>query len=90
MERLLAFDVLSFDQSYIENLLLAFDILSERPILPILDETKQNDRKDLDLIILEALGISSIHLDYLYESLLFLIQERLSKAESLSNVRREE
>jgi len=87
---LLALDVLSFEHSSVESLLHTFDILSKRPILPILDETKQSDRRELDLIIFKALGIASVQLDYLYESLLFLIQERLSKADSLSNVRRAE
>ncbi len=90
MERLLALDILSFDQSSVESLLHTFDILCERPILPILDETKQNDRRDLDSIIFKALGIAPVQVDYLYESLLFLIQERLSKADSLNNVRRAE
>ena len=83
-------DVLSFDESSVESLLRTFGILSERPILSILDETKQKDRRDLDLIIFRALGIAPEQVDCLYESLLSLIQERLSKADSLNNVRRAE
>jgi len=90
MARLLALDILSFDQPLVERLLRAFDTLSARPILPIFDETNRNDRRDLDSIVFEALGIAPEQVDHLYESLLFLIQERLSKADSLSNVRRGE
>ncbi|MDD5511194.1 MAG: Eco57I restriction-modification methylase domain-containing protein [Dehalococcoidales bacterium] len=90
MERLLALDILSFEQSSIESLLRTFDLLSERPILSIFDETKQQDRRDLDVIVFKELGIAPAHVDYLYESLLFLIQERLLKADSLNNIRKAE
>jgi hypothetical protein len=84
MEKLLTLDILSFDLPLIERLLRVFDVLSTRPIMSIFDETNQNDRRALDLIIFEALGIAPEQVDYLYESLLSLIQERLSKADSLA------
>jgi hypothetical protein len=85
MEKLLTLDIFAFEPPMLERLIRAFGDLSERPLMTIFDETSQKDRRVLDSIIFEALGIDSRQIDILYQSLLDLVKKRMSKADSLTS-----
>lgn len=57
--------------------------LKNRDILPISEEIYQPDRKELDDMIFDILGLTQIERDEIYHSTLKLVLDRLKKAESV-------
>lgn len=56
--------------------------LAQRPVLPIFDEILSEDKKALDRIIFNRLGLNESEINMLYEATVDLVQNRISKAES--------
>ena len=56
---------------------------SRLEILSIFDEIQQPDRRSLDSIIFDALGLTQGERDGVYEAVVGLVEARLSKARSL-------
>ncbi|MEA3223106.1 MAG: hypothetical protein U9P49_08085, partial [Thermodesulfobacteriota bacterium] len=83
MERLLILDATKFDDSMQNQLVEALHIISERQTLPIFDEVNQQDRRNLDSIVFKSIGMNTSEIDELYESMLSVIRNRMSKADSL-------
>ena len=59
-----------------------FNIFS-REILPFGEEILLDDRRNFDCLGFDILGLTSIERDSLYEAILKMVNDRLSKAESL-------
>ena len=60
----------------------------KRPIESIFEEVKSKDRRELDSLVLEALGLDpGEYLDRIYEGLCELVRERLDLAKMRSKVK---
>jgi hypothetical protein len=67
------------------------NVLFERKILPVQQEVKQKDRKELDTKIVEALGLDSkIYLPKIYDGLCELVHERLELPKMRKKKQKEE
>jgi len=64
-------------------LLENFQILANRGILPINQEISSTDRKMLDQVIFNGLGLTQDERDAVYEAVINLVETRLKKASSL-------
>ena len=83
---ILSFDFISpdwIDAQSGESLQRAFAPMKERPVLSIFDEINQPDRRALDAIIFDALGLTQGERDAVYEAVVNLVEARLRKAKSL-------
>jgi len=61
-----------------DNIEINFNKEITRKILPIFDEVKQKDRKELDSAVLKALGLDpKVYLNRIYEGLCEMVKERL-------------
>ena len=60
-----------------------YENIKTREILPIFDEIHQPDRRALDAIIFDALGLTQGERDGVYEAVVNLVESRLRKARSL-------
>ena len=60
-----------------------YENIKTRDILPIFDEVHQPDRRALDAIIFDALGLTQGERDGVYEAVVNLVESRLRKARSL-------
>jgi len=83
MERLSVIDATAFDETARRRLVEALETLADRPILPIFKEVLQQDRRTLDAIIFEVIGLSSSEIEEVYRSVVALVQDRISKADSM-------
>lgn len=73
--------------TYKKKIQSAFDRLAIREIKPIREELKKSDRRELDKIILESLGIySEENIKAIYEAIKMLVNERLSLAKMRKKV----
>jgi len=61
----------------------AFDRMRSREILPILDEIHQPDRRALDEVVFEVLGLTAGEREAVYEAVVNLVRARLEKAQSV-------
>ena len=83
---ILSFDFISPDWIEAQNgksLGQAFEPMKQRQILSIFDEIHQPDRRMLDAIIFDALGLTQGERDGVYEAVVNLVEARLRKAKSL-------
>ncbi len=83
---ILSFDFISPDWIHAqsgESLQRAFASMKQRPVLSIFDEINQPDRRALDAIIFDALGLTQGERDAVYEAVVNLVEARLRKAKSL-------
>ena len=60
-----------------------YEKIKTREILPIFDEIHQHDRRALDAIIFDALGLTQGERDAVYAAVVRLVESRLRKARSL-------
>jgi|GEM_PF-1427817 hypothetical protein len=72
-----------FDINAPEKLLRYFDILAQRNIMRILDEIHQPDRRALDRMVFDILGLTAGEREAVYKALVALVQARLKKARSV-------
>lgn len=69
------------DNKYIASIEKTFNTLSSRPIKPIFEEVKMKDRRKLDSLILEAMGLDpQKYLQPVYDGLTELVRERIELA----------
>ncbi|MDW8038076.1 MAG: hypothetical protein RMI90_08555 [Thermoguttaceae bacterium] len=61
--------------------------LSDRDILPIFDEIYQPDRRALDEVVFDVLGLTAGEREAVYEAVVELVRNRLDKAQSLGKKR---
>lgn len=66
-----------------KNLLIAFESLKSRDVKSIFDEIRQPDRRALDAIIFDALGLTASEREAVYEAVADLVSRRLEKARSV-------
>jgi len=64
-----------------------FDALSRRPIYSLANEISRPDRRALDTVLFDALGLTKREREKVYKAVVALVQRRLEKAESLSQKR---
>nr|MBC8234781.1 Eco57I restriction-modification methylase domain-containing protein [bacterium] len=60
-----------------------YDQIKTRAILPIFEEVKMEDRHKLDSLILDLLGLDEDDQKLLYEGVVQLVQNRITKADSV-------
>jgi len=61
----------------------AFDRMRSREILPILDEIHQPDRRALDEVVFDVLGLTAGEREAVYEAVIDLVRARLERARSV-------
>ncbi|MCX7703098.1 MAG: hypothetical protein N2234_03215, partial [Planctomycetota bacterium] len=69
-----------FDKN--QNLLLNFECLCKREVKGIQEEVKQPDRRALDDVIFDVLGLTKGEREAVYEAVIDLVTKRLQKARS--------
>jgi hypothetical protein len=67
----------------IERLEAAFEQMSKRPIQPLEIEIHQPDRRALDEVVFEVLGLTAGEREAVYEAVVALVRARLEKAQSV-------
>jgi len=78
-------------RKYYEQIRKNFNKISSRKILPIFNEVKQKDRKELDTKILEALELDpKIYLPKIYDGLCEMVKERLELPKMRKKKQKEE
>ena len=82
-------NIYSFPVSLQHDILSVFGSISRREALPLHKELSRADRRRLDALVLEAIGLEPAkYLQPLYEGLTQLVQERLDLGTMRSTVRR--
>jgi hypothetical protein len=64
----------------------AFQIMKSRPVETIFEEANETDRRKLDELVFEAIGLSGKEREEVYASLLSMVRRRLEKATSLGKM----
>ncbi|MEW5821984.1 MAG: DNA methyltransferase [Cyanobacteriota bacterium] len=77
-------DIFNTDQQ--TEIINIFNSMKNRRLFKIHEELKQNDRQQLDQIIFNSIGFTDIQRDELYYSLIKMVENRLSKANSINNM----
>ncbi len=72
-----------FGAGHLQELERSYDAIAVRTVLPIFDEVTQPDRRTLDDIIFDAIGLTQGERDGVYEAVVELVQRRLEKAQSV-------
>jgi len=67
-----------------ESLRNAFEVMKQREVFSIFDEIHQADRRALDEIVFDVLGLTQGEREAVYEAVVNLVEARLRKAVSLS------
>ena len=67
----------------IERLEAAFEQMSKRPIQPLEIEIHQPDRRALDEVVFDVLGLSAGEREAVYEAVVHLVRARLQRAQSV-------
>lgn len=62
-----------------------FRLLAERTMLAMPDELRQNDRKKVDRVIFDVIGLNQSECEAVYEAAINLVESRLNKAESFNH-----
>ena len=71
------------DKKQIDALFVAGEKMSERPMLSISDEIHQPNRRALDDVVFDVLGLKAGERDAVYEAVVELVKRRLEKAKSI-------
>jgi type I restriction-modification system DNA methylase subunit len=84
-----ALDIMTYEVASIPvllpNLISVVEMpITEREILPVSQEVIQPDRRELDNIIFDALGLTSGERDAVYEAVIDLVSKRLQRAQSIT------
>jgi hypothetical protein len=66
-----------------ERLLSAFASLGPRDVLPVVDEIHQPDRRELDEVVFDVLGLTPGEREAVYEAVVNLVRARLERARSV-------
>jgi hypothetical protein len=70
-------------RAHADSLTSSLKILGKRPVGNIYDEVARSDRRDLDSLVFDILGLTPGERDAVYEAIVDLVRKRLSKAESV-------
>ncbi|MCX7866566.1 MAG: hypothetical protein N2438_05505 [Limisphaera sp.] len=73
----------AFSESHIRRLREAFDSLAKRPTLSVETEIYQPDRRALDDVLFDVLGLTPGEREAVYEAVVNLVRARLEKARSV-------
>ena len=88
MADLLVIDAAKIDKTEALEINKTFDALSQRPVKPIFEEVRMKDRKELDRLILQALGLDlDKYLKPIYDGLTELVKERIELANMRKKVK---
>ena len=71
------------DTAYQKRLVSCFDILCKRPAQRVEIERSQPDRRALDEVVFEVLGLTAGEREAVYEAVVALVRARLEKAQSV-------
>ncbi len=74
---------LQFSAKEIEVLIAAFKSMKARAAQPVTDEIHQPDRRALDDVVFDVLGLTAGEREAVYEAVMELVRARLEKAKSL-------
>jgi hypothetical protein len=80
---LLVADKRALTKRHVGRITDAFGAISRRRLLNVGDEVRQDDRRELDEAVFDALGLDRGIREVVYEALVGLVESRLSKARSL-------
>jgi phage portal protein BeeE len=72
------------NESQKREIVSAFDGMCHRAIGPIYEEVSKADRRAVDTIVFDDLGLTQGERDAVYEAVVKLVEARLKKAESLN------
>lgn len=67
-----------------EHLVNSFESVAERDQLDLPDELSETDRRELDNIIFDALGLTSGERDAVYDAVIDLVSKRLQRAQTVT------
>ena len=67
----------------VRTLVKSFEVLGSRPVQKILDEIHQPDRRALDDVVFDVLGLTAGEREAVYEAVVELVRARLEKARSV-------
>lgn len=73
----------SLDSLHRHNLVEAYKALCMLEVVPINDDVKRSERRELDVSLLKGIGIDSNVVDDLYQDLVQMVLNRVSKADSI-------
>ncbi len=74
-----------FSSEQLSRFLWIFSKISEREIGTVFHEIQQPDRRELDAIIFDALGLTAGEREAVYEAVVDLVSKRLQKAQTISS-----
>jgi hypothetical protein len=81
--RFLAIHPSSLNPQTEEMLMQRFQLLITRDVLPIYDEIHQPDRRALDEVVFDVLGLTAGEREAVYEAVVNLVRARLERAQSV-------
>jgi len=84
--RFLAIHPSSLNPETEKVLMQRFQLLVTRDVFPIYEEIQQPDRRALDEVVFDVLGLTAGEREAVYEAVVALVRARLDKAQSLKNV----
>jgi type I restriction enzyme M protein len=82
IEKIPTLKIESLNKDDKDKILAAFTKISDRPILPIFEEIKQNDRHELDNVYFDILGLTQEERNQVYDAVCELVKNRLDKAKT--------
>ena len=80
----LILDPRKLSEEQIKALESSFDALAERPVESIFEEVKREDRRRLDDVVFDILGLSEEEREAVYEAVVDLVRARIQRAESVA------
>ncbi len=81
--RFLAIDPSCINPKVEDRLMEKFRLLTTRDVLPILNEIRQPDRRALDEVVFDVLGLTAGEREAVYEAVVNLVRARLERARSV-------
>jgi hypothetical protein len=81
-KRLLVLDPRAFNSRLVVELNSRFQQVAMRPMQAIKDEIGQPDRRALDEVVFEVLGLTAGEREAVYEAVVALVRARLEKSQS--------
>jgi type I restriction-modification system DNA methylase subunit len=84
IEKIAVLDPRQLSDDQIAALESSFDALAERPVESIFEEVKREDRRRLDNVVFDILGLSEGEREAVYEAVVDLVRARIQRAESVA------
>jgi hypothetical protein len=83
MQNLLVLSAAAFSQTAVRAVMKPFSLLETRTILDVEKEMLQPDRRALDEVVFDVLGLTAGEREAVYEAVVELVRKRLEKARSV-------